>query len=289
MCYTPITKKVIDSAKKLKAIIKYGVGIDAIDIDAAKASNIPVVNIPLYAEETVAEGAFALLIALIKKTIPIQNAMQSKGWAWPEKQWMANDIAGKTLGIIGLGRIGKNMARIAGAGFRAKVIAFNPDMSAEEMQKAGVEKYDDLHEMLKRCDFISIHCTLNPQTLNLISHSEFEVMKPSVIIVNSSRGAIINEMALLDALKQKRIGGAALDVYSIEPLDQQQHPLRELYALDNVLLSPHLTFYTQESMQRLEHETLERIDEALNAQPLMIKSTDPRLTSQKQGVVFSQS
>ncbi len=122
MCYARITAPVIRGATRLKAIVKYGVGIDAIDIDTARECGIPVVNVPAYAEETVAEGAFALLMALFKRFKPIQQAMQTTGWVWPEPRWLAGDLAGKTLGLVGCGRIGRSMARMAGA-FRMRVLA----------------------------------------------------------------------------------------------------------------------------------------------------------------------
>src|ERR671912_1274306 len=126
MCYTPVTARVIESARRLKGIVKYGVGIDAIDIEAAKARGIPVVNVPEYAEETVAEGAFALLLALAKKMKPIQRAMDAQGWMWPAAQWMGLDLSGKTLGLIGVGRIGSNVARMAKQGFRMRVLGYDP-------------------------------------------------------------------------------------------------------------------------------------------------------------------
>ena len=117
MCYTPITRQIIAAAPKLRGIVKYGVGIDAIDLAAARAANIPVVNVPEYAEETVAEGAFTLLLALAKKLIPLHHTMQKVGWAWPTQRWLGSDIAGRTVGIIGVGTIGRSFARMAGAGF----------------------------------------------------------------------------------------------------------------------------------------------------------------------------
>ena len=111
MCYTPITKRVLDGAARLKGIVKYGVGIDAIDIDTAKVRKIPVVNIPDYAEETVAEGAFALMMALAKKLMPLHQSVQTDGWALPTSRWLASDIAGKTVGLVGVGRIGRSFAR----------------------------------------------------------------------------------------------------------------------------------------------------------------------------------
>jgi D-3-phosphoglycerate dehydrogenase len=288
MCYTPITAKVIGNAKQLKGIVKFGVGIDAIDIDAARAHKIPVVNIPEYAESTVAEGAFALMIALAKKLVPIHNAMQTDGWAWPTERWMGSDISGKTVGLVGVGKIGKSMARMAGAGFGAKVLGYNPNMPQDVMQAAGVTKCDDLQEMLKQCDFVSVHCVLNDSTHHLIGADELNCMKSSAILINVSRGAIVDEKALLQALKDGAIAGAGLDVYSQEPLNQTDHPMRALFEMDNVILSPHLTFYTNDAMQRLEDETYARCMEVLEGRPVTIKSKDPRLTAQKNGVVLKQ-
>jgi D-3-phosphoglycerate dehydrogenase len=287
MCYTPITAGIIKNAKKLKGIVKYGVGIDAIDIDAAKACKIPVVNIPEYAEETVAEGAFALMIALAKKLIPLNNAMQQDGWAWPTARWLANDLAEKTVGLVGTGRIGRSMGRMAGAGFRARVLGFDPNVSAATMKTHGIEKTDDLHAMLEQCDFVSIHCVLNADTHHLIGEEELAGMKAGAFIINVSRGAIVDEIALLAALKARQIAGAGLDVYSAEPLAKSNHPLSELYAMENVILFPHLTFYTAEAMHRLEQETLQRCFEILEGRPVLIKSKDPRLQGQKHGVVYS--
>src|SRR3954453_15098610 len=125
MCYTPITARLIAAAEKLKGIVKYGVVIDAIDIPAATARGIPVVNVPEYAEETVAEGAFALMIALAKKLKPIGREMAERGWAWPTAQWMGGDLSGRTLALVGTGRIGRSLARMA-AGLRMRIIGYDP-------------------------------------------------------------------------------------------------------------------------------------------------------------------
>ncbi len=281
MCYTPVTARIIDAAPRLKGIVKYGVGIDAIDIDAARARGIAVVNIPEYAEETVAEGAFAMLIALAKKLKPIQRAIDDKGWIWPQAQWLGLDLAGKTLGLVGVGKIGSSMARMAQA-FRMRVVGFSP----HSLPHPGVERRDSLPAMLAECDFVSIHCVLNAETRGLIGERELAAMKPSAFLVNTARGAIVDEAALLRALQEQRIAGAALDVYSQEPLAQTGHPLSALYAMDNVILSPHVTFYTHEAMARLEAETLERCLEVLEGRPVTIKSRDPRLRAQRKGVRF---
>ena len=277
MCYTPITRRVIEGAPKLKGIVKYGVGIDAIDIAAARERGIPVVNVPDYAEETVAEGAFALMMALAKNLKRLERAMSTEGWAWPTSQWLASELAEKTVGLVGLGRIGSSFARMA-AGFRMRVLSYDPYVAQAT--------HRDLHSMLGQSDFVSIHCVLNDETRHLIGERELRAMKPSAYLINVSRGAIVDEAALLRSLLEKRIAGAALDVYSHEPLAKQGHRLSALYALDNVILSPHLTFYTREAMARLEEDTLERCREVLEGRPVNVRSRDPRLRGQTRGVRF---
>jgi len=277
MCYTPVTRGVIEGARRLKGIVKYGVGIDAIDIAAARERGIPVVNVPDYAAETVAEGAFALMMALAKNLKKLQDVMREDGWAWPEKRWLATDLAGKTLGLVGLGRIGSSFARMA-AGFRMRVLSYDPHVRTAT--------HEDLRAMLAESDFVSIHCVLNDQTHHLIGERELRALKPSAFLINVSRGAIVDEAALLKVLVEKKIAGAALDVYSQEPLARQGHPLSALYAMDNVILSPHLTFFTREAMARLEADALERCREVLEGRAVSVRSRDPRLRAQTRGVRF---
>lgn len=280
MCYTPITRTVLQKASRLKAIIKYGVGIDAIDIEAANEKGIIVVNIPEYAEETVAEGTFTLLLALAKKLTSLHHEMNRNQWAWPTQNWLGFDLAGKTLGIIGCGKIGKSLARMGGQGFRMKVLGYDPYQSREGLAQEGIEKYDQLQAFLRACDFISLHAVLNTETKHLLGKKEFSNMKETAIIVNTARGALIDELALLQALETGRIAGAGIDVFSQEPLNNSNHPLKKLYSMDNVILLPHLTFYTKEAMQRLEEEVLERCAEVIENRPVLIKSKDARLQQQ---------
>ncbi|TPK61939.1 MULTISPECIES: NAD(P)-dependent oxidoreductase [unclassified Mesorhizobium] len=286
MCYTPVTAEVIDAAPRLKGIIKYGVGIDAIDIPAAMRRSIPVVNVPEYAEETVAEGAFAMMVALAKRLPAITAAVSRDGWIWPEPRWLGRDISGATLGIVGCGKIGRSMARMAGQGFRARLLGFDPGVDAETMRAAGIEKADDLQAMLRACDFVSIHCVLNDSTRGLIGKAELACLKPSAIIVNVSRGALIDEAALVEAIVSERIGGAGLDVYSVEPLAKSGHPMGALFGRDDVILFPHLTFFTHQAMRRLEDDTLARCFEILDGRPVIVRSSDPRLRAQTSGVSF---
>lgn len=286
MCYTPITARVIEAATRLRGIVKYGVGIDAIDISAAMRRGIPVVNVPEYAEETVAEGAFTLMLALAKRLPAITRAVQEEGWIWPAQRWLGRDIAGATLGLVGCGKIGRSMARMAGQGFRARVLGFDPHVDAATMRANGIEKADDLHTMLRGCDFVSIHCILSPETRGLIGRAELACLKPSAVLVNVSRGALIDEAALLDAVLASKLGGVGLDVYSIEPLARDGHPLSALFGRDDVILFPHLTFFTAEAMKRLEDDTLARCAEILEGRPVEVRSRDPRLRAQRGGVVL---
>ncbi len=276
-CYTPITAQVIAAAPFLKGIVKYGVGIDAIAIGAAHARGIALVNIPHYAEETVAEGAFALLLSLAKRLPQIQKRLRTDDWVWPTPVWLGMDIAGKTLGIVGCGRIGQRLARMMGAGFRARVLGYDPYKSHEELAAVGIEKVADLHALLASADFVSLHAVLTEETRQLIGAGELAVMKKNAIFINTARGALVDEQALRAALQQGHITAAGLDVFSREPLNRHDHPLNALYRMDNVLLLPHLTFYTAEAMQRLESETLERCAEIIAGRPVTILSADPRL------------
>ena len=287
MCYTPITARVIAAATRLRGIVKYGVGIDAIDIPAAMARGIPVVNVPEYAEETVAEGAFALMIALARRMPEIGRAMERDGWIWPEQRWLGRDIAGATVGLVGTGRIGRSMARMAGAGFRARVLGYDPHVDAETLAAHGIEKVDDLHAMLRQCDFVSLHAVLNAETRHLIGRAELACLKPSAVLVNVSRGALIDEAALVEAVLAGRLGGVGLDVYAQEPLARQGHVLSPLMGRPDVILFPHLTFFTVEAMRRLSDDTLARCDEILQGRPVEIRSHDPRLRAQARNVVFA--
>ena len=286
MCYTPITARVIEAAPKLKGIVKYGVGVDAIDIPAAMRRGIPVVNVPEYAEETVAEGAFALMIALAKRLPAIGGAVQRDGWVWPEQRWLGRDISGATVGLVGCGKIGRSMARMAGQGFRARVLAYDPNADRAELAALGIEKVDDLQTMLSACDFVSVHCVLNDKTRGLIGRAELACLKPDAILVNVSRGALIDEAALVEAVVAGRLGGVGLDVYSQEPLATSGHPMSPLFGRDDVILFPHLTFFTVEAMRRLEDDTLARCLEILDGRPVTVRSRDPRLRAQTAGVAF---
>ncbi|MEL7151613.1 MAG: C-terminal binding protein [Pseudomonadota bacterium] len=276
MCYTPVKRRVIEAAPDLRGIVKYGVGIDAIDIEAAKDRGVTVVNVPEYAERTVAEGAFLLLLALMRKLPSLMDVMDRDGWAWPEPRWIGRDMAGMTLGLVGFGRIGQAMAQMAGAGFAANVIAFDPLQPGRVFDEVGVERAASLGALLARCDAVSLHTVLNTQTRHMIGAAELARMKQGALLINVSRGELVDQEALIHALDAGHLGGAGLDVFAREPLTRA-HPL---FGRPNVLLLPHLTFWTVEAMARLEEDTHARLRELIDGRPVTVRSTDPRLQGQ---------
>jgi D-3-phosphoglycerate dehydrogenase len=268
-CYAEIPARVIAAAPRLKGIVKYGVGVDNIDLAAATRAGVSVVNCPDYGSETVADHAFALMIGLARRITVIDRAMRQKAWVWPAPEFFAVDLAGKTLGLVGLGRIGRAMAR-RGAGFAMQRLACDPYVDAETMRGLGVEPAA-LDALLARSDFVSIHCVLTPETRGLLGAAELARMKESAFLVDVSRGAIVDEAALVDALQAGRIAGAGFDVFPDEPL-APGHPL---LGMDSVILTPHLAWYTREAFERVERQTLDSVLEVLAGQrPRNLKNVE---------------
>jgi phosphoglycerate dehydrogenase-like enzyme len=228
------------AATSLKIIARWGVGYDAIDIPTATAQGIVVTYTPGMLDDAVADYTFALLLALARRIHEGHAAMRDGGWkiAW------GNDVAGKTLGIIGYGRIGMAVARRA-SGFGMRLLAYNrtPKPQAE---KLGV-RFVSLDELLVESDFISIHAALTPQTRGMIGEAQLRKMKAGAFFINTARGALVDETALIKALGENRIAGAALDVFTTEPLPPE-NPLR---STPHLLLSPHQASSSHETGQRV--------------------------------------
>ncbi|MEM0457146.1 MAG: C-terminal binding protein [Nitrososphaerota archaeon] len=262
--YAKITKRIIESAPRLKGIVRYGIGLDNVDIRAATEMGVYVANVPDYCIGTVAEHTFALLLALARKIILADRIIKSASWkVWTQQpiELMGTDLEGKVLGLIGIGNIGSAVA-IRAKAFGMKVIAYDPYIEKDRASSLGVELVD-LDTLLKNSDFVSIHAPLTPETRGMIGEQELKKMKKTAYLINTSRGPIVKEDALYKALRDGWIAGAALDVYENEPPNTNN----PLFKLDNVVLTPHIAWYTEEALKRLKRSVAEDTIRILNGMP----------------------
>jgi len=228
-----IDREVLDAAPRLKCVSNYAVGYNNIDVDYATQRGIAVCNTPGVLTETTADLAWALLMDCARRIAESDRFVRAGKFAgWEPLLLLGHDVFGKTLGIVGMGRIGQAVARRA-AGFNMRVLFYDPSAALSTLPKDWENV--SLEELCQKSDFISVHAPLTPQTQHLIGAREFALMKPSAILINTARGPILDEAALVRALRENRIAGAGLDVYEQEP----QIPA-ELLALDNVVLLPHI-------------------------------------------------
>lgn len=257
-----VTAAVIEAALQLKVIGRAGVGVDNIDLEAAKKKNIMVVNAPTSTTIAVAELAFGLLLAIARE-IPRADATMKQG-EWLKKQFEGVELSGKTLGIIGFGRIGIEVGRRAAA-FGMNVIVYDPNVTEHELAHADAEPVS-IQDLYAWSDFISLHLPLNVQTRDLIGPMAFSQMRDGVWIVSTARGGIINESALLDALNSGKVAGAALDVFEKEPPG-----LTELVAHPRVIATPHIGAQTGEAQSRAAEDIANEVLAALRGKPLRWK------------------
>ena len=247
---TKVTKEVINKGKNLKVIGRAGVGVDNIDVPEATKRKIPVVNAPGGATVSVAELTFAHMLSLARNLSKSDKTM--KNGEWEKKTLKGTELCDKTLGLIGSGRIGTEVGKMAIA-FGMKVIVYDPYLSKETAEEQGFE-LADLDSLLKNSDFISIHTPLTDETKKMIDEKEFKKMKNTAFIVNCARGGIIDENALYNSLKEGKIRGAALDVYENEP--PKNSPL---LTLDNIVFTPHIGASTKEAQIRAGTITAEQV------------------------------
>lgn len=259
---TRVTAAVIEAASKLKVVGRAGVGVDNIDLDAAKKHNIAVVNAPTSTTIAVAELAFGLLLA-VARAIPRGDATMKQG-EWRKKEFEGVELNGKTLGIIGFGRIGTEVSKRAAA-FGMNVITYDPNVSEHELEDGEAEPVS-IQDLYAWSDFISLHLPLNVQTRDLIGPMAFSQMKDGVRIVSTARGGIINESALLDALNSGKVAGAALDVFEKEPPG-----LTELVSHPQVIATPHIGAQTVEAQSRAAEDIANEVLAALRGKPLRWK------------------
>jgi D-3-phosphoglycerate dehydrogenase len=252
---TKIPREALAYASRLKVIGRAGVGVDTIDVAAATERGVAVLNAPAGNTISAAELTFALMLARVRRIAAADRSMRAG--EWERGTFGGTEVYGKTLGLVGAGRIGGEVARRARA-FGMHVLVYDPYLTEERAEKLDVQ-LAALDDVLARADVLSLHVPLTDATAGLIGAAQLARMKPSAILVNASRGEVIDEAALVDALREKRIAGAALDVYAQEPLPRD-HPLR---AFDTVVLTPHLGASTAEAQANVALEIAEAVRAAL--------------------------
>ncbi len=256
---TQVTKEVINAGRKLKIIGRAGVGVDNIDVNAATERGIIVVNAPEGNTISAAEHTIAMMMSM-SRNIPQANA-SLKGRKWDRKKFMGVEVRGKVLGVVGLGRIGSEVAKRA-LGMEMIILAYDPFISAERAKDLGVE-LTTVEDIVRRADYITVHTPLTKETKDLIGNKEFAIMKKGARLINCARGGIINEEALAKAVKDGIVGGAAIDVFTKEP--PFENPLLEL---DRVILTPHLGASTEEAQINVAVTVAEQIVNALKGLPV---------------------
>ncbi len=243
---TELTADALDGQQRLQAIVRAGVGVDNIDLEAATRAGIVVMNTPAGNTTSTAEHSIAMLMALTRNITPAANSLRRGEWA--RNQFVGTQLTGKTLGVVGLGRVGLAVCDRA-RGLHMRVIGFDPFLSKDKAAEFGIELHEDLDAILPECDFLTVHTPLNDQTRGLIDARRLAAMKPGVRIVNCARGGIVDETALVEALENGHVGGAAIDVFENEP--PGDHPL---LTDPRVLATPHLGASTEEAQESVAIE-----------------------------------
>jgi D-3-phosphoglycerate dehydrogenase len=245
----PYSRRVLAALPRLRLIARWGVGVDNIDLAAATEHGVAVTNAPGATTEAVADYTFAMLLALVRHLCPARELMAAGGWG----EFRGVEIWRKRLGIVGFGAIGRAVARRA-AGFAMTVLAYDPGVDRAAMAAAGVHSAP-LPELLAEADFVTLHAALTPATVGMIDAAALRTMKPSAYLINAARGRLVDEAALLQALQEGWIAGAALDVYAEEP-PPPDHPLRRL---PNCLALPHNAFNTVETAAAVNRAVQENV------------------------------
>ncbi len=255
---TKVTGKIIAAGKKLKVIARAGVGIDNVDVEEATKRHILVLNAPTSNTISAAEHTMALIFALARH-IPSANA-SLKGGEWKRSEFTGVELMGKTLGIVGLGRVGSEVAKRARA-FEMKLIAFDPYISADRAKELGAELVS-MEQLLKESDFITVHTTLTAETKGLIGEKELAMVKPTVRIINVARGNIVDEEALAKAVSENRVAGAAIDCFSTEPATSSC-----LFEHDAIVCTPHLGASTAEAQVRAATDVASQVLDVFSGKP----------------------
>jgi D-3-phosphoglycerate dehydrogenase len=259
-CYAKMTARVIQSLDRCKVIARYGIGVDNVDLAAATKARILVTNVPDYCIDEVSDHALALLLSLARRIVAADCAVKAGGWDVVAHAGIRR-LRGQTLGLLGFGKIAKALAvKVRPLGMN--ILVYDPYLEPAVIAEHGADAVS-FDRLLAEADVISIHVPLSAETRNLIGGRELARMKPVAFLINTSRGGIVDEQALAVALKENRLAGAALDVLSTEP-PLEDHPLRQA---PNIILTPHLAFYSRESLIELQTKAAEEVARALKGEP----------------------
>lgn len=251
-----VTKRVLDHANRLKVISTAGVGYDHVDVEEAARRGIAVCNCAGCNNHSVAELAFGMMITLSRRVLEADRALRQGRW----ERYMGQELWGKTIGIIGLGRVGKSVALLARA-FGMRVLAHDIVWDITFANEYGIS-YVPLERLLRESDYVSVHVPLTPQTRYMIDERALTLMKPTAYLINLARGPVVKQAALVEALKAGKIAGAGLDVFEVEPI--QDNPFIEF---DNVVMTPHLGGSTQDALDRTLYLSLTNVTNVLNGMP----------------------
>jgi len=261
---TKVTPAVFDAGVKLKVVGRAGIGVDNIDLAAAKRHKVTVVNSPLATTTTVAELTLGLMLSAVREIARADASL--KAGKWLKKEFEGTELSGKILGVIGFGRIGAAVAKRATA-FDMKILGYDPMVSGDEIAKRGGNPVS-FDELLKQSDLITMHLPLTADTKNMLNTTAFARMKQGVYIICAARGGVIDEIALLEALNSGKVAGAALDVFSVEPPG-----LTDLVSHPKLVCTPHVGAQTVEAQSRAANDIAEEILNVLNDKPLRWKVT----------------
>ncbi|EFI6165485.1 C-terminal binding protein [Escherichia coli] len=255
-----VSRPMIEAMQQCRVIVRYGVGVDNIDSQAAKEKGIYVANVPDYGSEDVAEHALALLLAATRRIATRNRDVRDGQWGIGQREPMFR-LAGKILGVVGFGRISRCFVQKAsGIGFK-RILVVDPLLTDKQASQAGVTRVN-LDTLCREADFISLHAPLTPDTHHLIGEAELAKMKPSAVLVNTSRGGLIDEQALINALLQQRIFAAGLDVFESEPLSATS----PLLQMDNTLCTDHTAWFTEESVVELQSKAAHEVRRAFEGE-----------------------
>jgi len=274
---TKATADLIARADNLKVIGRAGIGVDNVDLQAASARGIVVMNTPFGNSITTAEHAIAMMFAVARQ-IPAANASTQAG-KWEKSKFMGTEITGKTLGLVGAGNIGSVVANRA-IGLKMKVVAFDPFLSDERAEKIGVTKVETIEDLLAQADFVTLHLPKTEKTANLLNAERIGTMKKGAYLINCARGGLVDEDALADALESGALKGAALDVYAVEPAVENR-----LFGLDNVVCTPHLGAATTEAQENVALQVAEQMSDYLVRGAISNAINAPSVTAEEAPVL----